>query len=173
MLEPPTPRVWPKSPSPTPSGPAPPPPPARRHFSTFPEPLSQSPTAFTHRPPLPHPQGLSVFQGLTSSRLPSPQTPLSLFISTSPQPPVSLLSSVPAPFPSPKDRRHRSPEQADLHWALNHGHPTTPCLLLTSPTDGELTSWPHHSAFGTSNPPPPTATSFCSPRAAHPTLLIR
>lgn len=93
VLEPPTPRVWSTfSPSPNPSGPAPPPPPARRYFSTFPESLSQSPTAFTHRPPLSHPQGLSVFQGLTSSRLPTPRSLPSLFTSTSLFSPPNLSS---------------------------------------------------------------------------------
>lgn len=98
------------------------------------------------------------------------QTPSPLFASFSPSPPESLLPSVPTPVlccqsqpqEAPISRAGRPP------WALNHGHPTTPCLLLTRPTDGELTSWPHHSASGTSNPPPPTATSFCSPRAAPP-----
>lgn len=119
--------------------------------------------------PLLHPTATQSFKGLPPPGCP-PRLPLLRLPPSLPSPlsPLIYASSCPL-FPSPDNRRHRSLDQANLQWALNHGHPTTPLspadqadirrahLLATSLSLRHLKPTTTHSDF------------LCSPRAAPPT----
>lgn len=142
---------WKSSPTPIPT---------RRHYSTFPEPLSQSPTGFAHR--------------LSPSSTPYWTLLQSALFSVYPVFPKPCLSFSSCSIPAPGPICSSTSDQEIPNLQISH---TPQNLTVPRPADqacrcGAHTSWPHHSVSGTSNPPPPTATSVCSPRAApHPQIV--